>query len=396
MKKLPVIVYFISLLFTSSATYSQYPNSGGPVIFKIMDIEPATANYSIATCRSDDGKTIQFKLPQNQNKVAINTKQGSLPLGTQVEADFITGKATLVNNPVVQYKLVKAIFSRACCNISAIEKSFDYSKCYIIAKKDTANGITYFIIRTSVVNQSLPSKLKLGIPIYERNYNGIRYAILKNPDADGAEYMSLSFNFGYMTNTAYNSIPKANNPGSLAENANASQAQTQKLNTGQGVVNAEVEQKPGNLNAIQNKNTPTYEIANNASLKGATGRLILKLPDDADFSIHKVLASGDKKYIGQFFRGDNIGLFPGNYDVYIYGAIVPNVEIQKGMETRIKAGVLNFTDALLYRVYGPNGNTWVEMFKGPKKIGLPVGTYSISVNGQSMEIVIKDGEVTDF
>ncbi|MBI1343597.1 MAG: hypothetical protein GC171_11740 [Terrimonas sp.] len=178
--------------------------------------------------------------------------------------------------------------------------------------------------------------------------------------------------------------------------------------TSGGNMNTEVRCKYGNIEMANGasktmssseniKGLATYEMKKNPSMKGATGRLILQLPADAEFSMNKVLASGDKKYIGHFFRGDNIGLFPGNYDVYIYGAIVSNVEIQKGMETRIKAGVLNLTDALLYRVYGPNGKTWVEMFKGPKKIGLPVGTYSISVNnGQTQDIAIKDGEETEF
>jgi hypothetical protein len=315
----------------------------------ILSLEPP---HGVLVRNNTTGQTFEFKVDASE--------YGRLKAGDAITLNAATKKITAIKGVGRSYPISQPNPATPCCSVTNVMPAPDVPCCGMVGVHDDTNNKDYMI----KVDKSVANQLKAGQPVFKLE-PGDGY---KFQPIDGYQPVDgiVIFKLGTGNNASFYSYPMG--------------AQGSGNSTG----------KTGGLN------TATYELIKNPSLKGATGKLFLKLPADAEFIINKVLASGDKKYIGQFFKGDNIGLFPGSYDVYIYGAEVPNVKIQKGAETRLKVGVLNLTDALDYRVYGPNGNTYVELFTGPKKVGLPVGLYSVTVSGQSQEVTIKDGEVTDF
>ena len=129
-------------------------------------------------------------------------------------------------------------------------------------------------------------------------------------------------------------------------------------------------------------------------MKGVNGKVSVSLPDDVKQEI-KVYSSADNKYLGTFEKGKTILLFPGNYNISISNASIEKVPVQKAMDTRLKAGTLNLTSTANYQLYDVS-KKYLGTFKGPVKVGLPVGSFQLSLNNQFVPVTIKDGETVDF
>ena len=69
--------------------------------------------------------------------------------------------------------------------------------------------------------------------------------------------------------------------------------------------------------------------------------------------------------------------------------------VEKLKETRIKTGVLNVLIESTWKLLDPDGKAFYTAYTA-QKIILPAGRYKVSLQGKEMEVVIKDGEVTDF
>ncbi len=131
-----------------------------------------------------------------------------------------------------------------------------------------------------------------------------------------------------------------------------------------------------------------------ADIKGVNGKVSVSLPDDVKQEI-KVYSSADNKYLGTFEKKKTILLFPGNYNVSISNAPIEKVPVQKAMDTRLKAGILNLTSTANYQVYD-SSKKYLGTFKGPVKVGLPVGNFQLSLNNKFVPVTIKDREIIDF
>jgi type VI protein secretion system component Hcp len=152
--------------------------------------------------------------------------------------------------------------------------------------------------------------------------------------------------------------------------------------------------KPENVNILSQTNEQKWVISN-ASIKGATGKISVTLPADAECEI-KIYDPADNKFLGSFKKSDAIILFPGTYKVKVSNADVNDVPVRQGMETRLKAGILSLASPVDYKLYDLTKKTFFGSYKGPKKIGLPVGIYQLSLNERFQQIVIKDGETLEF
>ena len=78
------------------------------------------------------------------------------------------------------------------------------------------------------------------------------------------------------------------------------------------------------------------------------------------------------------------------------GATVASVPVQPGMDTRIRTGVFNIVTDSYWELYDETKTTRMTDAHGSRKVGLPVGMYQVKVTGGFAEVVIKDGQVTDF
>jgi hypothetical protein len=66
------------------------------------------------------------------------------------------------------------------------------------------------------------------------------------------------------------------------------------------------------------------------------------------------------------------------------------------MDTRIKAGTLNVVASGTWTLYDEKKDRQVYYSVKAKKIGLPIGTYQMDINGTMQQVVINDGETVDF
>ena len=141
-------------------------------------------------------------------------------------------------------------------------------------------------------------------------------------------------------------------------------------------------------------------ITPNVAMKGVMGRVVVAFPKDAktDQTHISITRQGDKKTSASGYGNFAADLLPGTYDVTIGGATVSGVEVKSKHDTNIATGVLRTSaDAQTHiAVMDKTGKKPITSGYGSKEFGLPPGTYTITVSGQSMPVEIKAGAATDF
>jgi len=137
-----------------------------------------------------------------------------------------------------------------------------------------------------------------------------------------------------------------------------------------------------------------WGIANNFSLKGDIGQIIINLPVQATL-ICTIARSGEVKNLHNLRNSVPKDLPPGMYDITFQGLKIPSVVVEKGKETRILAGVLNSTVKGLWEVWNTDS---VKVFSAgsPKMIALPVGNYLLKTQGAEIKTTIRDGKISLF
>ena len=153
-----------------------------------------------------------------------------------------------------------------------------------------------------------------------------------------------------------------------------------------------------NNNASSSNPATTSEqqwvITANPVLKGITGRILVNGPTGAKATI-QFFRQGEPRHFETWYNPKADNFIPANYDITINGAKIFNAPVEKLKETRIKTGVLNVLVESTWKLLDPNGKAFYTAYTA-QKIILPVGRYKVSLQGKEMEVVIKDGEVTDF
>jgi hypothetical protein len=138
----------------------------------------------------------------------------------------------------------------------------------------------------------------------------------------------------------------------------------------------------------------------NPAMKGVMGRVVVAFPKDAgiDQTHTAVVKQGDKKNSASGYGNFAADLLPGTYDVTISGATVTGVEVKSRHDSNIAVGVLRTSaDAQTHiSVKDKAGKKQLTSAYGSQQFGLPIGTYTVTVSGQSMPVEIKKGATTDF
>lgn len=133
-----------------------------------------------------------------------------------------------------------------------------------------------------------------------------------------------------------------------------------------------------------------------STMKGVLGRLDINFPVDAQRDI-LIYEQADNKFLRSVSRNDKIyDIAPGQYRFTITNVPVDNVPIQKGHETRIKAGFLNVVSEGNWHLYNDTKEEQYTSDNKPKKIILPVGNYQLKLGTQFYPVVIKDGETVEM
>ncbi len=74
-------------------------------------------------------------------------------------------------------------------------------------------------------------------------------------------------------------------------------------------------------------------------------------------------------------------MIPGEFNVFLTYLPVKGVPVQKGMNTRLKAGILNVVTTGQWSLHDESKEKVYVIYYKPSKIGLPVGKYNIQING---------------
>jgi len=153
-------------------------------------------------------------------------------------------------------------------------------------------------------------------------------------------------------------------------------------------------------NKISGENdTEKWVITPNPDLKGAMGRITIRTPEKSVYSLTVFKAGtnekSDYRYIGKAFL-----LLPGQYDTRWWNNSkwrLSGVPVQRGMDTRIRAGMLNINlSGTKWVIYDETKTIVIEQGYSVWQVGLPVGKYYVKVNNDFVQVVIKDGEVTEL
>ena len=154
------------------------------------------------------------------------------------------------------------------------------------------------------------------------------------------------------------------------------------------------ESKPGSDVTSTASNEKKWEITPNLKLK-SLGRVVVSLPKEVAVYV-EIFEAGGKKRLTDWHGSNTSDLLPGQYDVKITGGAVASVPVQPGMDTRIRAGVFNIVTDSYWELYDDTKTKRLTDAHGSQNVGLPVGRYQVKVTGRFAEVVIKDGQVTEF
>ena len=150
----------------------------------------------------------------------------------------------------------------------------------------------------------------------------------------------------------------------------------------------------GNANA-----TDKWVITPINNMKGVLGKLNTNFPENTDWSIDIRTAAENKFIINRSSyskHGPLQDIAPGTYNFQLNTILVENVPIEKGKETRLKAGILNIVSTGVWQLYDETQKIFHTSDNKPKKIALPVGNYQLNLGGQFFPVVIKDGKMVEL
>lgn len=139
---------------------------------------------------------------------------------------------------------------------------------------------------------------------------------------------------------------------------------------------------------IRPGNSDKWEIVK-GNTKAVKSKLFVSLPEDAHWDM-TIYAAGSNKVLSNTLVKKEFLLLPGSYDLEINKIRINGVPVEKGNNTRVKAGILNVTANGPWTLYDETHQTVLINTYYEQKRGLPVGKYTLYMNGQSENIEIKD------
>jgi hypothetical protein len=123
--------------------------------------------------------------------------------------------------------------------------------------------------------------------------------------------------------------------------------------------------------------------------KSSTGKLFVTLPKGTAWDM-TIYAAGTDKVISNTMLKTSFTLPPGKYDLEINHIRISGVPVEKGSNTRIKAGLLKITTSGSWTLYNETKETVLINTYSEQTRGLPVGKYKLAIMGQDQDIEIAD------
>ncbi|HLG38517.1 MAG TPA: hypothetical protein VI461_02575 [Chitinophagaceae bacterium] len=92
-------------------------------------------------------------------------------------------------------------------------------------------------------------------------------------------------------------------------------------------------------------------------------------------------------------KSEKLLLPVGIYKITLNNAPIENVQINKGLDTKLKTGVLDITDNDVWYLYDETGTTSYTSGNKPEKLAIPAGTYTLKTGGSQRKVVVEEEKV---
>jgi hypothetical protein len=127
------------------------------------------------------------------------------------------------------------------------------------------------------------------------------------------------------------------------------------------------------------------------------GRVVVAYPEEVAARID-VYRAGEEQAIASGYGDQGFDLFPGSYDVSITGKRIAGVTVRAEQDTRLAVGVLrvNVSEGTRVDLADPISKEHVASGYGPQMFGLPIGEIGVVIAGQTENVAIEAGHVTEF
>ena len=228
-------------------------------------------------------------------------------------------------------------------------------------------------------SSSLPKKVEFPKGIYQVEINGMSH-LIEIRDGETLEYDSTKEVVQPLKLNISDSTGKVQ---FLKSDSTTQSVQSPKININDS----------SNSKSLKNNVADIKKWEMKPGISKVAPKIFINIPRNVE-CITSILQYNSEKevtYSGALTNERNFHLQPGSYDVKLSGSIIKNIPVQKGMDTRIKAGILNVVTSGIWTLYDENKNQ-VYFSTTEKKIGLPTGIYQIEINGNTKPVLIKDGE----
>ena len=152
-----------------------------------------------------------------------------------------------------------------------------------------------------------------------------------------------------------------------------------------------------NTNLLKKESDEKWVITPVEDMKGVLGRLNTNFPADVEWSID-VRTTEDKFITNRSSANKQAyhALAPGIYYFRLNTITVHDVPIEKGKETRIKAGILSIVSEGRWEIRSEEKQKFHTSGNKPKKIALPIGNYQLKLGEQFFPIVIRDNKTVEM
>jgi lipoate-protein ligase A len=130
---------------------------------------------------------------------------------------------------------------------------------------------------------------------------------------------------------------------------------------------------------------------------GNLGRVVVAYPEEVAARI-EVFRAGETKALAAGYGNEGFDLFPGTYDVSISGKRVAGLTVRSGEDTHVEVGMLrvNSSEGTRVELVDLASQKHFASGYGTQVFGLPVGEVGVQIAGQTENVVIEAGQITDF
>ena len=371
-----IIFYLMLVIFSTGFAQKNSPANPGMPCCRVIAVSPATESNIVTARDNATCRTFEFSVD--------NSMLNNYTVGKVLNAQPSLGIIKSVSGTVSKYAFSEPVISaQPCCAIISIEPG--PTCCSIVSAKATepneppdGNSISFSVSKTIAANLEIGQKVSV---LHFQPVDGDKYQ-----PVDGYAVVHLNEGSSLKAKMVTYSFPVLKRDRGSNNNSDSSRS------GGWDTKNNKAEKHEVNNSLFNDK---PWEIKPNLAAKGATGRLFINIPKDAECVI-TISQPVTERQVVYSISDRSFSLVPGTYDVTVSGKKTKEVNVQKGMDTRIKGGALNVVATGTWTLYDEKRDRQVYYSVSPKKIGLPIGTYQLEINGTTQQVLIKDGETIDF